>query len=349
MTKLNPEMVRLARESRGMTQLELATAAKVAQGTISKLELGSKDVGSDVIERLADAVHYPPTFFYLDEHYASLGISVLYHRKRASSLQKHIRPLHAIVNILRIQAKILLRDVSIETPQEFQRIDVTEFQGTPADIAVMTRAAWKIPPGPIKNLVAAIENAGGIVFKFPFGTADIDAVSQWPDDAPPMFFLNSQAPPERIRFSLAHELGHMVMHVAPSDTQEIEANQFAAEFLMPKTDVRSHLLEMTLAKAFALKAVWRVSAGAIIKRAADLECLSGFRYSSLYKYYAKLGYRQREPNPIAGEEPQFIKTVVGAHLDQGGFVPSELAKMLHVYEDEFRQNYLQMSTLRLAL
>jgi Zn-dependent peptidase ImmA (M78 family)/transcriptional regulator with XRE-family HTH domain len=349
MKRLNPEMVRLARDSRGMTQTDLAKAADVAQGTISKVELGEKEVASDTVDRLGIALHYPPSFFFMDECYAGFGISILFYRKRASALQRYLRQLQAQVNICRIHAKLLLRDVSFETPADIQRIDISDFSGTPEDIAKMTRAAWKVPAGPVRNLTALIENAGGFVFKFPFGTTDIDAISHWPDDAPPLFFVNSQTPPERARFSLCHELGHMVMHIGPSDTQENEANRFAAAFLMPGSDIRSQLLEITIEKAFAMKPYWRVSAGAIIKRAFDLECMSDHRYRGLYLRYSQLGFRKREPSPITGEEPQLVKQLVSAHIQDGGYSPAELAKAIHLCDDEFQQSYLGRGNLRLVV
>jgi Zn-dependent peptidase ImmA (M78 family)/transcriptional regulator with XRE-family HTH domain len=252
----------------------------VAQGTISKIELGTKDISEDTVNRIATALKYPPSLFRVDEQYRGLGISVIFYRKRASTLQKYIRRLQATINILRIQAKAILRDVNLTTPNDIQAIDITEFPGTPADIAAMVRGSWKLEGGPIRNLIGTIENAGGVVFRFPFGTNDIDAISQWPDDTPPLFFVNAQAPADRARFSLAHELGHMVMHQNASETMELEANQFAAALLMPEVDIRSHLHDMSLQKASSMKTYWRVSMAAIMKRARDLECLSEQRYTS---------------------------------------------------------------------
>lgn len=347
---LNPDMFRLARDSRGITQEELADAAQVAQGTISKQELGTKDVGADALQRIADALRYPVRFFYLEERYRGLGISIIFFRKRASTLQKFVRSLQAEVNMRRIHAKALLRDTTLRTPHDIQVIDITEFPGTPADIAAMVRGNWELPAGPIRNLTGTIENAGGIIFKFPFGTRDIDAISQWPDDCPPLFFVNSQAPAERARFSLAHELGHMVIHENASDTMEFEANQFAAALLMPEGDIRSHLHEMTLPKSFSMKPFWRVSAGAIIKRARDLDCLTAQKYQSLYKHYTKLGFKNVEPNSIAGEEPGVIAKLIDAHLSHGDFGPDQVAEMMCLYSDEFRSKYLGFNGgLRLAM
>ncbi|WP_246430558.1 ImmA/IrrE family metallo-endopeptidase [Streptomyces rectiverticillatus] len=58
-----------------------------------------------------------------------------------------------------------------------------------------------------------------------------------------MFLLNSTVPGDRFRFSLAHELGHVVMHTGPGDPrlQEQQADQFAAEFLMPHGSVLADL------------------------------------------------------------------------------------------------------------
>jgi len=348
--ELNPEMFRLARDSRGLTQGELAESAGVAQGTISKLELGLKDVAADALDRIANALQYPTSFFFQDEHYRGFGISVIFYRKRASTLQKHVRRLQAQINILRIHAKIFLRDVTLETPGDIQQFDITEFPGTPADIAAMVRASWKLPAGPIRNLTGMIENAGGLVFRFPFGTNDIDAISQWPDDMSPLFFVNTQAPADRARFSLAHELGHMVMHQTVSETMESEANQFAAALLMPEGDVRHQLHGMTIEGAFKLKPYWRVSAASIIKRSRDLDCIKPNRYEDIYRRFTQLGYRQSEPFEIAAEEPLLIKKLVESHFEQGSFTVDELARMTHLHTDEFRMRHMgHNGSLRIAL
>ncbi len=72
-------------------------------------------------------------------------------------------------------------------------------------------------------------------------------------DGNPVVLLNSSHTPQRQRFTLAHELGHFLLHVLDPmhidrnyvyfrsgssalaiDPKEIQANQFAAEILMPR-------------------------------------------------------------------------------------------------------------------
>ena len=91
-------------------------------------------------------------------------------------------------------------------------MDLAEF-GTPEKIATLVRQMWNLLPGPIGNLTRAIEAAGGLVLKCDFGTSKLDAFAQWPSGMPPLFFVNKSAPADRYRYTLAHEIGHIVMHV----------------------------------------------------------------------------------------------------------------------------------------
>jgi Zn-dependent peptidase ImmA (M78 family)/DNA-binding XRE family transcriptional regulator len=348
--KVNPEMFRLARESRGYTQSELAKETGINQGNISRLELGSAEISDDKLGIAAEKLKYPLSFFFQDERYTGLGVSIVFYRKRASTLISHMRRLEAEANVRRIQAKALLRDASLTTPNEFRAIDVAALDGNASTVAQMTRANWRIPPGPVKNLIAVIESAGGVVFRFPFGTRDVDALSQWPDDSPPLFFVNSEADADRMRFSLAHELGHMVMHDQVSETMEDEANHFAAEFLMPEKDIRHELYGMSIERASALKPYWRVSMAAILKRAYDLGCMTQYRYSSVFTYLSRLGFKRKEPNPIPQEEPRLVRKLIDAHVQQNGFTRADFSRLLHLVEDEVDEKYLKPAGgLRLAL
>ena len=46
-----------------------------------------------------------------------------------------------------------------------------------------------------------------------FGTNLLDGISFRAEGLPPLFFMNKEVPGDRFRFSLAHELGHMVMSI----------------------------------------------------------------------------------------------------------------------------------------
>jgi Zn-dependent peptidase ImmA (M78 family)/DNA-binding XRE family transcriptional regulator len=337
---VNPAMLFLARESRGFSQTEFARKVGLSQATISRYEGGALEVATEHLEKIAGALEFPVTLFMLPEMIYGFGSSCgSYHRKRATLPLRKLRMIHARINIKRIQISRLLLGADIESTNKFDRMDLDQYE-TPERVASLVRASWQLPFGPINNLVRAIENAGGIVFSMPFGTSKIDAVSQYPPGQPPLFFLNSDSPPDRCRFTLAHEIGHIVMHETPTENLESEADRFASEFLMPARDIGPDLGRLTLEKAGALKPYWKVSMAAIIKRARTLDKLSEWQYKNLFTQLGVLGYRTKEPIQISPEIPSIPAQLVDVHLNEHGYSVHDLSNSLGYFENEFRSYYL---------
>jgi Zn-dependent peptidase ImmA (M78 family)/DNA-binding XRE family transcriptional regulator len=346
---INPDMLQLARESRGLNRTELANSVDVTQPYISQIETGQRSPSDDVMKRICGTLKYPMSFFTQHDDVLGIGMSVFFYRKKASTKVADIRRLEAEVNIRCLQVRRLLSEVDIQTPSRIALLDIDEHAGDAETIAGLVRASWRLPVGPVKNLVRSIEKAGGIVFKFPFDTSEIDAVSQWPVDTPPLFFVNANAPADRMRFSLAHELGHVVMHQTASETMEDEANRFASEFLMPRKDIASDLGGMTLGKAASLKPLWRVSMAALIRRARDLGRLSQRDYQRLMRRLSATGQRKRELVDIPGEEPHVLKQIIGELSDSCGYDRGDLARLTCVSLEDFVDRFDCDSTqLRLA-
>ena len=214
---VNSDMIVLARESRGLTQSELSSLLKISQGKISKVEQGLLNANDEFLEELSHILNYPKEFFYGESKIHS-GLS--YHRKRMSLSAKLLNEIDAKINIRVIHIRKLLKSVEfINNNIPFWDI---EEHTTPEEIAKKLRHFWKIPKGPIANLIEIIEANGGIVVMFDFQTKKIDGLSLHIEDLPPIFYLNNSIPGDRLRFTLAHELGHIVMHQYPTDTMEKE-------------------------------------------------------------------------------------------------------------------------------
>jgi Zn-dependent peptidase ImmA (M78 family) len=147
---------------------------------------------------------------------------------------------------------------------------------------------------PLDCVLTEVEERAGIPTVF---LALSGEVAGWYLPAP-LIFLNGDQPPVRLRFTLAHELGHhwmkhgrMVDHVASlHDTfepREIEANAFAAEFLTPRAAVTRFLDErgaekVSLDLVVSLAARFGISAQAALIRLRTAEALpSGALYNRL--------------------------------------------------------------------
>lgn len=348
MNRVNPEMLALARESRGLTQPTLSEMSSVDQGNISKYERGLLDVSATAIEELAGALRYPVHFFYRDEEIRGLNSGCFYHRERQSLPVSELRVIEAKANILRIHAAILLRGADIDHDNRIVRRDINDGE-TAQDIARYIRAIWGLPIGPVKNLVRAIERAGGIVFRCHFGTRKIDAVSQWCQGLPPMLFVNAEAPGDRARWTLSHELGHIVMHRIPTPDAEREADLFASEFLMPARDIAADLDHFSLARAATLKLHWKVSMAAITMQAHRLEKISDRQKADLFKKLSVANMRTKEPDTIPIEQPTVMSDLINLHLNELGCSVADLARLLALEEEEFRSLYLENSDNRMGL
>ena len=340
----NHQMVTLARESRGLTQTELATQLGMPQGTLSKVESGDITVTDDFAKRFSRSLRYPLPFFEQNDPVYPFGASTFYHRKQQSVTSGVLRRIEARVNIYRFQIVRLLRATDMDRRNRFKRIDVAEHRGKIEDIAGLVRAAWMRPSGPIPNVTRMIEDNGGIVVRFSFGTAKMFGLSEWIPPAPPLFFLNDhpEITSDRDRFTLAHEVGHILLHALPNPNMEQEASRLAAELLMPSREIRAHIRTpvklYTLAK---LKPYWKVSMGALLSRARDLGIISENQFVYLRIQLQQKGYAHREPPEldIPTEHPTLLDEIIKAHVQNLGYGYADLARMVNVELPEFRSQY----------
>jgi Zn-dependent peptidase ImmA (M78 family)/transcriptional regulator with XRE-family HTH domain len=353
MNEFNPEMLILARESRGLNQTQLAELVSVKQGTISKVESGALIPSPDIVEKFSEKLNYPIALFFQSDRVYGFNSTIFFHRKRQALSDKLLRKLHAHVNLIRMRVARLLRSTDISTNCRFHRIDPSEYKNSVETVAQLVRSTWLIPPGPVRNVMASIEDAGGIVCTMDFQTRQIDAISEWVQPFPPIFVVNSSSEMtgDRLRLTLAHEIGHAIMHQFPSPNMETEANAFAAEFLMPAREIKPSLYELTFAKLMDLKSYWKVSMAALVQRAADLKTISGDQKKYMFINLGRRGWRLREPEEtdIAVERPELVSELIRVHLSELQYDPAQLAgKVMLLSEGEFRSQYMDQGKLRLV-
>ena len=346
--KFNPDMLRLARDVREVTQADLARATGFTQALISKIENGLiGQPSNDVVEKIAESLAFPRPFFFQPER--QVGFPPFHYRKRQRLGARPLSHIGAIINLRRQHVAKLLRSFELKVLKPIPQIDLDESGLTPERVAERLRAYWLLPRGPVPNVVEIIEAAGGIVLLCRFGTNLIDGVSFRSEAMPPLFFMNRDVPGHRFRFSLAHELGHMVMHTTPSEDalMETQAHRFAAAFLMPAADIRPYLTRVKLSNLGRVKEFWRVSIKALIRRSYDLKLVTDHYYKVLNIQYNK-SFKEGEPGEVLPEQPTLFKNMVTFHLKSLGYSVTELASFLMLNEDEMRRAYFDQPRLRVV-
>ena len=347
--RFNVDMLRLARDAREFTQADLAAATGFTQALVSKLENGLIHQPSDeVVDKICAVLKFPRPFFYQRER--QVGFPPFHFRKRQKLGAKPIAHIGAIINMRRQHVAKLFRSYEHRVLKPIPQIDLDESGLTPERVADRLREYWMLPRGPVSDVVDIVENAGGIVILARFGTDLLDGISFRSEGLPPLFFMNRDVPGDRFRFSLAHELGHMVMHTIPAEDQamEHEAHRFAAAFLMPASDIRPYLKDVKLSTLGRVKGYWKVSIKSLIKRAHDLKLITDNYYKILNINYNK-SFKDGEPIDIPLEQPTRMKEIVRYHLDELKYSVRDLADLLCLSEEDTRRAYLDRPKIELVI
>lgn len=330
-------MMCVARQLRGLSQTEMAKALGISQSKVSKIEAGLLQPDATFIEKLSQLLEFRPCFFTRPGQLRPAPAN--FHRKRQKLSAGEWDRILATSEIYRLAIEAMLQSVDlVPLKPPPPGIDPDQYDGRIDLIASAVRQAWTLPRGPVVDVAKAIEDSGVLIVSFDFRTDLIDAFCQRAlDRLPPLIFLNGRLKSkDRIRFSLAHELGHLVMHTLPKPEQEQEANQFAAAFLMPAEDIRPALYGMSLERLMVLKTHWKASMQAILRRARDLNRVSdrGYRYYQIEM--SKRGWRNVEPIEIDGpiEDPKVFESLLSSHTQELGYSVDELTEMFGIYPSD---------------
>lgn len=339
----NGEMLRLARQRMGFQQKEAALQLGVDQSVLSRMENGAMEVREEVILRAEQLYEVRRTFFFQSDPIYGAPVSV--HpmwRRKADVTARDMDRIIAELNQRVIHLRRFLDAADIGAAHALPRLDVDDY-GEPERIAGVLRAHWQIPDGPIRNLTVLVERAGVVVVFSALGGTAVSGVTFATPGLPPIVVLNSDQPADRMRFTLAHELGHLVMHRFPSPQMEDEANAFASAFLLPSRDIapafKARRIDLPLLAS--LKPEWKVSMQALIMKAKNLGFLTRNQEEYLWKQMSARGWRLKEPPELdfPREQPTIIANLVKVFTTHLEYSKDELAKLLHIYTPELEALY----------
>lgn len=322
------DVLATARRARGLTQAELAEAASVTQAALSRYEHDLRHPEPDVLGRLARALGVTPALLDRGGRMEG-GIATAAHMRRRGTAKATVwRELEARLNMLRLHSARLFDEVSMRAQNQVPTFDPDDTE--PEAAARMVRAQWRMPVGPVHSVSTWLDAAGVLVVEEDFGPSSrVDGLSQWSGSFP-IVLINASAPTDRKRLTLAHELGHLVLHsdYIGSDAEE-QANAFAAEFLMPAVEIKPMLRgTLTLAKLANLKLYWGTSMQAIIHRGVDLGTLTSTQATTLYKMMSARGWRTQEPHSaeLTPESPRLAGHIAES-LARRGLNDGEVAQL----------------------
>ncbi|MDA8292508.1 MAG: ImmA/IrrE family metallo-endopeptidase [Actinomycetota bacterium] len=295
--------LRAYRDIEGLNQEDLGTLLGISGQMVSAIESGRRSFNGSLAP-----------LGYADERLVLPEMSEPLHRQRASTgaaAKKRAKEL------LRLAGEVfgeLLR-VTSNTPQWAleRHTGVSSFDEI-EDYAVEVRSMLGLEESaPIQNLTLSVERAGVCVI--PIDLPGVDGISAWVNGLP-VVGLSPTAPGDRFRLSIAHELGHLLMHARRTDLTEGEANRFAGALLFPLSEFDAAMPDRPQLRDFvSLKSAWGVSVAALVYRAHELGYLDDPRYRALQIQMAK--WRKSEP----GRFEAAYGSLLGRLIEVNGGVP----------------------------
>lgn len=336
--------IQTGRDIRGTSQVDLARRVGVSQGLLSKWENGIGAPDQEQIAQLARALSLPDDFFYWDE-YATAKFDFDF-RKRATLPVKKGDQLNAIIEHIARGVSILLRGLDVRPAYDISSLRSGIDRENPKHAAQQLRIHIGNDSKPISSITEVIEAFGIVVI--PLDLSDIigpsfkkfDGVRIRSQKGPDTIFVNSLLPADRQRFTLAHELGHALLHDVPNDNTETEANKFASEFLIPSRELPRHIPSRPrLEDLLPAKRYWSVSVKALIQMLHHMGAIDPAKHKSLLVRYSQLGWNQGEPYTPQAEKNYLLPDTIRHYITTLHYSPSDLRKVVKVMESDWQSWY----------
>lgn len=285
----------------GINQNDLGKMLGISAQLVSAIESGRRSPTCDV-----------SVLGYSDFETAQMTEPL--HRQRASTLVASTRRAKELLRVAGEAFCGLTRALDNRHRDSLEPLGPIRSDSDVAECATEVRVGvlQQEESGPIRNLTAAAERAGICLVPI-VGLKGIDGISSWVEDQP-VVGLNINVPGDRFRLSLAHEIGHLVMHTKRSHTSEHEAYRFASALLMHDDEFEAAMPERPLLRDFIhLKSTWGISVAALVYRAHKLGHLDDRSYRSIQIQMSR--WRKSEPAtfpPVYGRLlPKLVERVGG--------------------------------------
>lgn len=264
-------------------------------------------------------------------------------RKKSNVSATELHRIVAELNVRVMHLRKLLEATDLEPINKLPRFDADEYDNDPEKIAALLRRFWQVPDGPIQDVTALVEDAGILVAHSDLGGSSVSGVRFAVPGMPNLIVLNRQQSADRMRFTLCHELAHVVMHSFPTPNMEEEADKFASCFLVPTDDIKPYFAgrKVDLRLLAALKPEWKVSMASLVFAAKRVGALNETQAQYIWKQFNIHKIKLREPPELdfPAEQPRTLGDLVSLHINYMGYSLADLSKVLVMNETELAKTY----------
>jgi Zn-dependent peptidase ImmA (M78 family)/transcriptional regulator with XRE-family HTH domain len=338
--------IKQARVAAGFSLRQLAdkTNNYVTAQSLHKYELDRATPGSDVLLKLAKALDVKVEFFFRPNA-AAVTLGGPAFRTRSGASAKELESIRARA---KDWVEKYLEVESLFPEKRFKRFRMPKVSAKPVrkleqieEIAAAVRKEWSLGIDPIDKLIEVLEDRG-VKVALVEAEGEVDGLSCWVNDDIPLVLVKKNQMSDRLRFSIAHELGHLLLNVHDSVKREKAADRFAGAFLVPEEAVKAELGENRQSFNFdelkSLRVKYGMSVQAWIYRAHDLGIISNSFFTHIFQVLRSTGMHKKEIGEnLPPEQTKRFERLVLQAVEEDLISPAKGAELLKVRLNDFRK------------
>jgi Zn-dependent peptidase ImmA (M78 family)/DNA-binding XRE family transcriptional regulator len=336
------DRIRQARLAAGLTLGALGEKVGVTHTAIQKYEKGLVTPSSAQLLKLARACGIRTEYFFRTHQVELLQPEF----RKLSTFGKTAQDALKIKVIDLIEKRVELLGTFPESPLLVfappaglpDRIESLEEIEAFSD---QVRSAWQLGMNPIGDLTDTLETLGLLVIVVDeenAGFSGLTATARTGDGRSyPIVAVSKRWPGDRQRFTLAHELGHLLLagRLAPEHDEEKACNHFAGAFLAPRVAVLQllghHRQALEWQELYVLKHEFGLSMGGWLHRTKQCGVISDAAHLSMVKRFSARGWRKAEPgDPLPQEHPRLFDQLVYRALGEQYISEGKAAELLGI-------------------
>lgn len=333
------ERLHQARQAQGLSLRALAERVGVSAVMLSKYERGESVPSSGVLLELADALGVRTEYFFRT---AEIHLEHVQHRNKHRWKLPKLAETKVLADVRDQLERWQILDSAVPAPWS-RRFSLPEGLPDPVvslddveNVAIRVREHWDLGLNPIPDLIDTLEARGLKVFTTRFDDPRFEGMSARAGQHH-VVVVGRNWPGDRQRFTLAHELGHLVLdkHLSDDLDNEIAADRFAGAFLAPKTKVTEALgsrrRSLEVYELYLLKQEFGLSIGAWTYRARDVGVVSQSTHKAFWRMLANKDWNKVEPgDPLPPEIPRLFEQTVYRALSEDLISESKAAELLSI-------------------
>jgi transcriptional regulator with XRE-family HTH domain len=321
------QRIRRLRHVAGLGQEDFAKEVGIASGSVSKLENGRLPISDELLSDVSASLGCTPHFLTSSTELVPTTRPWLraYADAPKRTVDQLVDDCTTAMEAIVISGLKLLPDAIPNFSGDLT--DHTAIEDFAMDVRV---AAGLNENDVVGNSIRAAERLGCVVLPMldelgrhiglsvRANMTSVICLGRWTSDGRPV-------PGDRQRWTVAHELGHLALHVAQGppttsvEASEVEkqAHAFAGAFLAPGDAMLDELARLggrvTLQTLARIKETWGVSIKALVTRFRNLDVIDADHARSLFKQISARGWNKNEPVPVGTEKAiWFVRAIDNA-------------------------------------